>query len=81
MDNIYAEYSTGVTELKKGPTALLNNSEEGRTIAILNHNKQLTYADGLRNNSLVSFVILPFRSKESSLAKRSSTSGVFESTA
>lgn len=42
MDKIYADYSTSITELKKGPTALLNSSE-GQTIAILNHNKPAAY--------------------------------------
>ena len=42
MRQVLADCSASISELKKNPTALLNNSE-GSPIAILNHNKPAAY--------------------------------------
>jgi antitoxin StbD len=42
MENIHANLSVSVTELKKNPTALLNAANE-EPVAILNHNKPVAY--------------------------------------
>lgn len=42
MENILANLSVSVTELKKNPTALLN-AANGEPVAILNHNKPAAY--------------------------------------
>jgi antitoxin StbD len=42
MDQILANYSVSISELKKNPSALLISSE-GAPIAILNHNKPTAY--------------------------------------
>lgn len=42
MENIFANLSVSVTELKKNPTALLN-AANGEPVAILNHNKPAAY--------------------------------------
>lgn len=42
MQHILASFSTSISELKKNPTALLNQAE-GETIAILNHNLPTAY--------------------------------------
>ena len=42
MRQVLADYSASISELKKNPTALLNDSE-GSPIAILNHNKPAAY--------------------------------------
>jgi antitoxin StbD len=42
MDKIYAGLSASITEFKKNPTALLNQTD-GEPIAILNHNKPAAY--------------------------------------
>ena len=42
MRQILADCSASISELKKNPTALLNDSE-GSPIAILNHNKPAAY--------------------------------------
>ena len=42
MRQVLADYSASIYELKKNPTALLNDSE-GSPIAILNHNKPAAY--------------------------------------
>ncbi len=42
MRQILADYSASISELKKNPTALLNESE-GSAIAILNHNTPAAY--------------------------------------
>ena len=42
MRQILADCSVSISELKKNPTALLNEAD-GATIAILNHNKPAAY--------------------------------------
>lgn len=42
MENIHANLSVSVTELKKNPTASLNAANE-ETVVILNHNKPVAY--------------------------------------
>ncbi len=42
MKTIYANYTASVTELKKSPTALLEQAHN-EPIAILNHNKPTAY--------------------------------------
>ena len=42
MRQVLAEYSASISELKKNPTALLNQAN-GAAIAILNHNKPAAY--------------------------------------
>ncbi|WP_448245733.1 type II toxin-antitoxin system Phd/YefM family antitoxin [Thalassotalea agariperforans] len=42
MRQVLADYSASISELKKNPTALLNESD-GSAIAILNHNKPAAY--------------------------------------
>ena len=42
MRQILADCSASISELKKNPTALLNEAE-GSAIAILNHNKPAAY--------------------------------------
>ena len=42
MRQVLADCSVSISELKKNPTALLNESE-GSPIAILNHNKPAAY--------------------------------------
>ena len=42
MRQVLAEYSASISELKKNPTALLNEAN-GAAIAILNHNKPAAY--------------------------------------
>jgi len=42
MRQILADYSASISELKKNPTALLNEADDA-TIAILNHNKPVAY--------------------------------------
>lgn len=42
MQQLLAHYSASISELKKNPTALLNEAE-GAPIAILNHNKPTAY--------------------------------------
>jgi len=42
MRQILAECSASISELKKNPTALLNEAD-GSAIAILNHNKPAAY--------------------------------------
>ncbi|MDP8034565.1 type II toxin-antitoxin system Phd/YefM family antitoxin [Pasteurella atlantica] len=42
MMKVLAENSASISELKKNPTALLNEAE-GTAIAILNHNKPTAY--------------------------------------
>lgn len=42
MRQILANYSASISELKKNPTALLNEAD-GEAIAILNHNKPAAY--------------------------------------
>lgn len=42
MEQIYAALSASVSELKRNPTALLNDAH-GEPIAILNHNKPTAY--------------------------------------
>jgi antitoxin StbD len=45
MKQILAEFSASITELKKNPTALLNQSG-GNPVAILNHNTPAAYFIG-----------------------------------
>lgn len=42
MRQILADYSASISDLKKNPTALLNEAD-GSAIAILNHNKPAAY--------------------------------------
>ena len=42
MRQVLAECSASISELKKNPSALLNEAD-GATIAILNHNKPAAY--------------------------------------
>ena len=42
MRQVLADYSASISELKKNPTALLNEAD-GAAIAILNHNKPAAY--------------------------------------
>lgn len=42
MRQVLADYSASISELKKNPTALLNEAD-GSAIAILNHNKPAAY--------------------------------------
>lgn len=42
MRQILADYSASISELKKNPTALLNEAD-GSAIAILNHNTPAAY--------------------------------------
>ena len=42
MRQVLAEFSASISELKKNPTALLNEAD-GSAIAILNHNKPAAY--------------------------------------
>ncbi len=42
MRQIFANNSASISELKKNPTALLNEAD-GEAIAILNHNKPAAY--------------------------------------
>lgn len=42
MRQILADYSASISELKKNPTALLNEAE-GSAVAILNHNTPAAY--------------------------------------
>ena len=42
MKQFLADYSVSISELKKNPTALLNEAD-GSAIAILNHNKPTAY--------------------------------------
>lgn len=42
MRQVLANYTASISELKKNPTALLNESA-GSAIAILNHNKPAAY--------------------------------------
>jgi len=42
VQQLLAHYSASISELKKNPTALLNEAE-GAPIAILNHNKPTAY--------------------------------------
>ena len=42
MRKVLADYSASISELKKTPTALLNEAD-GSAIAILNHNKPTAY--------------------------------------
>jgi len=42
MRQILTDFSASISELKKNPTALLNQSD-GSAIAILNHNKPAAY--------------------------------------
>jgi antitoxin StbD len=42
MNTILSDYTASITELKKSPTKLLNESH-GETVAILNHNRPEAY--------------------------------------
>lgn len=42
MRQVLANYSASISELKKNPTALINEAD-GAPIAILNHNKPAAY--------------------------------------
>ena len=42
MKTVLANYSASISELKKNPSALINQSD-GEPIAILNHNKPTAY--------------------------------------
>lgn len=42
MRQVLADFSASISELKKNPTALLNEAD-GSAIAILNHNKPAAY--------------------------------------
>lgn len=42
MRQVLADYSASISELKKNPTALLNEAD-GEAIAILNHNTPAAY--------------------------------------
>lgn len=42
MESVLARYSATISELKKNPSALIEQSE-GEPIAILNHNKPTAY--------------------------------------
>lgn len=42
MQHIHAYYSASVTELKKNPTALVEEASDS-PVAILNHNKPMAY--------------------------------------
>ena len=42
MENIYADVSVSVTELKERPAAIIEQAE-GFPVAILNHNKPVAY--------------------------------------
>ena len=42
MESIFAKLSASISELKKNPSALLNQTE-GEPIIILNHNKPAAY--------------------------------------
>ncbi len=42
MRQVLADYSASISELKKNPTALLNEAN-GAAVAILNHNKPTAY--------------------------------------
>ena len=42
MQHIYANLSASISELKKSPTALINNSS-GEPVALLNNNKPTAY--------------------------------------
>ncbi len=42
MEQILANYSASISELKKNPTALLTKAD-GEAVAILNHNKPTAY--------------------------------------
>ncbi|WDE97696.1 type II toxin-antitoxin system Phd/YefM family antitoxin [Lentisphaera profundi] len=51
MQSLLSDYSASISELKKNPTALLNESE-GSPIVILNHNTPTAYlisADSYEN--------------------------------
>lgn len=44
MNDIHAEITIGVTELRESPTRILKRAEdEDQTVAILNHNKPAGY--------------------------------------
>ncbi len=42
MEHIYSNYSASISELKKNPSALIDESN-GSPIAVLNHNKPTAY--------------------------------------
>lgn len=42
MQHIHAYYSASVTELKKNPSALVDNAQ-GSPVAIMNHNRPMAY--------------------------------------
>lgn len=42
MRQVLTDYSASISELKKNPTALLNEAD-GAAVAILNHNKPTAY--------------------------------------
>ena len=42
MKTVFANYSASISELKKNPSALIEQSE-GQPVAILNHNKPTAY--------------------------------------
>lgn len=42
MEQILSKYSVSISELKKNPTAVLQNAN-GSSVAILNHNKPTAY--------------------------------------
>jgi antitoxin StbD len=42
MENIHSNFTVSISELKKNPTALINEAD-GSPIAILNHNKPTAY--------------------------------------
>ncbi len=42
MRQVLADYSVSISELKRNPTALINEAD-GSAIAILNHNKPAAY--------------------------------------
>ncbi|MEE9452529.1 MAG: type II toxin-antitoxin system Phd/YefM family antitoxin [Gammaproteobacteria bacterium] len=65
MQQIHAQYSASVTELKKNPTALVQDAQ-GSPVAIMNHNKPMAYLipaqtyeailDILEDNELVAII-------------------------
>jgi antitoxin StbD len=42
MESVFANYSASISELKKNPSSLIEQSD-GEPIAILNHNKPTAY--------------------------------------
>jgi antitoxin StbD len=43
MDRIFSSTSVSISELKKNPSRIIHEAEEGAPVAILNHNKPSAY--------------------------------------